>query len=844
MSKDDNVSLFDEGKATKFMDLYSRQIGTFGVETMKNLARLSVLIVGMKGVGIETAKNVILAGPKAVTIYDDGPTDWFDLGTNFFLKSGDIGKPRSKCVVDQLALLNPFVEVNVMEGHLTPERLIDFGSVVVTCNLPLETLIELDNFCRSAPKPIQFLLAMNNGVVGSVFTDYGPSHVVTDLDGEIARVNVIEEIEIKEDEKGPHLIVTVSSQKHGLDDDQEVEIEDVKGMEELNQIRTFKVKRVYQKKVEQGKPPRDILVPNKLRFDHPDAKSFSLYESGGNIAEVKVKKTFEFKSLKDSVVNPKTVSDMFALLHPNEEKMFMSGADQIHVARLAMWAFQGKHGHFPRLHNKEDANECVALAKEIVEKHKTIEGAIVVDVNEDIVRNTVLYSPVELCGITAFLGGVIAQEVIKKFGKYTPVHQWIHMDYFEILQPDVPQDAQPLGSRYDNQIAVFGAQFQEKVGSQRWFMVGCGALGCEYLKGFALMGLGTRGGRVFVTDMDRIEVSNLNRQFLFRKENVGQPKSVTAAAAAKVMNPEMNIECFETHVGDDTENFFHDGFWEQLDCVCNALDNIKAREYVDSRCVFFRKPLLESGTLGTKANSEIILPFKTKSYREHEKNHGDEESIPMCTLRNFPHLIEHCIEWARAQFTEVFEDPPKDVNKFLNDKESFFKQVAKQKLTTRLEILESVKKLLGFAQRATFTTAILMAFDHFNSQYRDRILNLIFAFPQDFVKKDDVTGEESPFWSGAKRFPRAAEFHMDDELFLDYLYTAANLFAFMLKVPCVRDRDEFKRHVAESNLITPEWSPSSKYLKQVKSEVEKANKPNEQQTQEVEFDDDEVKIKN
>ena len=51
--------------------------------------------------------------------------------------------------------------------------------------------------------------------------------------------------------------------------------------------------------------------------------------------------------------------------------------------------------------------------------------------------------------------------------------------------------------------------------------VGCGALGCEYLKGFALMGLGANGGVVHVTDMDRIEVSNLNRQFLFRKENVG-----------------------------------------------------------------------------------------------------------------------------------------------------------------------------------------------------------------------------------------------------------------------------------------------------------------------------------
>ena len=56
-------------------------------------------------------------------------------------------------------------------------------------------------------------------------------------------------------------------------------------------------------------------------------------------------------------------------------------------------------------------------------------------------------------------------------------------------------------------------------------------------------------------------------------------------------------------VGPDNEEFFNDDFWEGLDFVVNALDNVKARMYVDSRCVFYRKPLFESGTLGTKCNS-------------------------------------------------------------------------------------------------------------------------------------------------------------------------------------------------------------------------------------------------
>jgi ubiquitin-activating enzyme E1 len=82
--------------------------------------------------------------------------------------------------------------------------------------------------------------------------------------------------------------------------------------------------------------------------------------------------------------------------------------------------------------------------------------------------------------------------------------------------------------------------------SQSTFLVGTGALGCEFLKNFALMGLATReGGTVHCTDNDRIEVSNLNRQFLFRAKNVGHPKSLTAAEAAKVMNPEFRVNAME-----------------------------------------------------------------------------------------------------------------------------------------------------------------------------------------------------------------------------------------------------------------------------------------------------------
>merc|ERR1719487_275670 len=125
----------------------------------------------------------------------------------------------------------------------------------------------------------------------------------------------------------------------------------------------------------------------------------------------------------------------------------------------------------------------------------------------------------------------------------------------------------------------------------------------------------------------------------------------------------------EQRVGADTEDTFDDTFWQARTCIVNALDNIQARMYVDSRCVWFEKPLLESGTLGTKGNIQVVLPNLTQSYGDSQD--PPEESIPLCTLKHFPHAIEHTIEWSRDLFQGLFADNPIDANKFLAEPASF-----------------------------------------------------------------------------------------------------------------------------------------------------------------------------
>ena len=196
----------------------------------------------------------------------------------------------------------------------------------------------------------------------------------------------------------------------------------------------------------------------------------------------------------------------------------------------------------------------------------------------------------------------------------------------------------------------------DKIRQAKVFMVGAGAIGCELLKNFAMIGLGTASsGRITMTDPDVIELSNLNRQFLFREKHIRKPKSVTAAASAIQMNPDLkeHITARLDKIHKDTEHIYNEQFYAEQNLVANALDNVKARVFIDAQCVKARVPLLDSGTLGPKGHVQVVLPFKTMSYASIE-DPEDNNAIPFCTMKMFPENTIHCVEWAKALFETQF----------------------------------------------------------------------------------------------------------------------------------------------------------------------------------------------
>lgn len=94
---------------------------------MRRMQNSNVLIIGLKGLGLEIAKNVILAGVKSVTIWDCSSVELSDLSAQYYLKEEHVGKRRDECSLSQLADLNTYVPVRILDTQAVKVGEIDCG---------------------------------------------------------------------------------------------------------------------------------------------------------------------------------------------------------------------------------------------------------------------------------------------------------------------------------------------------------------------------------------------------------------------------------------------------------------------------------------------------------------------------------------------------------------------------------------------------------------------------------------------------------------------------------------------------------------------------------------------
>jgi ubiquitin-activating enzyme E1 len=732
----------------------------------------------------------MLQGVGGLTIIDPRPTKIADVGCNFFLTESDAekGTPRADAVLPRLMELNPMSTVSTAPD-LT-EELIEkagFKAVVITDpSFPKEKLFQLNEFCRA--RNIGFFYNVCGGFSTSIFVDLGDNHIIFDPNGEKPMTKIITNISPLEDGEFMIRYETPEGQQPSTIDDGYFELSDIIGAGEAaikNKVNGLVLEVTHSHK--------DPVKTIRCKFPDDIASNFS-YESGGILTEKKQLKRYPMMSLAQKLVQPGNpfMGDMVLT------NLIDIGSElQQHMSLVSMLAFLEEEGRLPMPNSKEDAAKMYSLAKSDAGGAQEGLGGADFEASESFITQYALLCAIELQPMAAFTGGVLAQEVVKCSGKFTPIPGWLHFSCKDALRPaeeGVSRDITPRNSRYDNLAAVYGWDFVEKLGNLKYFMVGCGALGCEFLKNFALNGVCCgKTGHLTVTDADRIELSNLSRQFLFREHNVGQPKSRAAGVMARQMNNGLTVNSLEMFVGPKTETHFNDEFWMGLDGVCNALDNMEARLYVDSQCVRYEKSLLESGTMGTSGNTDTISPFKTRIYADGGAA-AEGGGVPMCTLRNFPHLTDHCIEWSRDQFELFFVKLPKSVLKYLEDPDAFENEkrtLADAEPGQALFETRCVNSLMSAAKTPTVGSAAQVAFDLFHYLFRDKILDLQAAFPRDYRVVDKDTGaDKGPFWSEKKRYPTAAEFNVRDQAHLDFMISATCLFGVALGIfPAKKDGD-------------------------------------------------------
>ncbi|XP_060241278.1 ubiquitin-like modifier-activating enzyme 7 isoform X5 [Meriones unguiculatus] len=731
-------------------ELYSRQLYVLGLPAMQRIKAAKVLLCGLQGLGAEVAKNLVLMGVGSLTLHDPHPTCWADLAAQFFLSEESLGRSRAEASQALLAQLNEAVQISIHTGDITEDLLRGFQVVVLT-DSKLEEQLKVGTLCHKCG--VYFLMAETRGLLGRLFCDFGEGFTVEDPTEAEPVTAAIQDIS-----QGSPGIVTLrgDAKSQPFYDGDLVVFSGVEGMVELN-----------------CHSPQPVRVQKDGSLVIGDTTTFSRYLRGGVVTEVKRPKSVRHEPLHTALLRPRVVA---------QNTQEVQRAHCLHQAFRALHKFQQLHGRLPKPWDPVDAETVVGLARDL----EPLEGPKEESLDKTLLRTIALSSAGSLSPMAAIVGGVAAQEVLKAISrKFMPLDQWLYFDALECLPEDEkllpnPEDCHPRNCRYDGQIAVFGTGFQEKLSYQNYLLqVGAGAIGCEMLKVFALVGLGVRanGGSLTVADMDHIERSNLSRQFLFRPQDIGRPKAEVAAAAARRLNPDLQVTWCNSPLDPTTEDTYGDGFFSRLHGVVAALDSFQARHYVAARCRHYLKPLLEAGTQGTRGSASVFVPHVTDAYRG-PASASEDASAPVCTLRHVPSTVEHGLQWARNEFEGLFRLSAETVN--------CYQQTRSSLSDTDRTLLQQVLGVLRTRPR-TWKDCVEWALGHWQLCFHDSILEQLRRFPS-----DKVLGDGTLFWSGSRKCPRPLRFDPNQDMHFLYVLAAANLYAWMHGLPGSRNQNALR----------------------------------------------------
>lgn len=264
--------------------LYSRQLYVMGREAQLRMALSNVFILGLDGLGVEIAKNVVLAGVKSVTLFDPTNVLAEDLGSQYYLAQSDIGKRRDESCISKIVELNPYVAVSCFPSmEISLPDLLDY-KVIVVVNQPFDKQKAICDFCHG--RGISVVVSNTAGVFGNIFCDFGESFTVFDTNGEQESNSMIASIILVDNNKAQ--ITTFQETRHNLESGDVVTISDVEGITGLLDHH-FTVR---------------VIDPFSFEVDLRNLSCQGSYIRGGMVHQIKQPTTISFSSFSSSYPNP------------------------------------------------------------------------------------------------------------------------------------------------------------------------------------------------------------------------------------------------------------------------------------------------------------------------------------------------------------------------------------------------------------------------------------------------------------------------------------------------------------------------------------------------------------
>ncbi len=178
--------------------------------------------------------------------------------------------------------------------------------------------------------------------------------------------------------------------------------------------------------------------------------------------------------------------------------------------------------------------------------------------------------------------------------------------------------------RYSRQLVLpdFGSRQQARLKGSKVAVTGGGGLGCPISTYLTLAGI----GEIHIIDMDKIEMSNLNRQFLYTPEDVGKPKAAVAAERLGEVNPEIKVDAIVERITYDNAFDLLKGY----DAVVDGTDNFPVRYAINDACAVNRTPLFHGAVLMYEGRATSIIPKETACFRCAFPNPPPSNMVPTC----------------------------------------------------------------------------------------------------------------------------------------------------------------------------------------------------------------------